>query len=109
MAELDQFSALDIRVGTIVRAEPNERAKKPAYKLWVDFGTEIGTKASSAQVTEHYTPEDLVGKQILGVVNFAPRNIAGFVSEVLVLGTYSEGGVILIRPDKATANGDKLG
>ncbi len=109
MATFDDFAALDIRVGTILRAEPNVKAKKPAYKVWVDFGPEVGTKASSAQITEHYTTDQLVGKQVLGVVNFPPRNIAGFVSEVLVLGTYSEGGVVLITPDKSVANGDKLG
>lgn len=108
MADFENFTALDIRVGTVVRAEPNEKAKKPAYKLWVDFGG-LGILASSAQITEHYTAGELVGKQVLGVVNFAPRNIAGFVSEVLILGTYSEGGVILVRPDKPAANGDKLG
>lgn len=109
MATFDDFAALDIRAGTILRAEPNERAKKPAYKIWVDFGPELGVRGSSAQVTERYALEELVGKQVLGVVNFPPRNIAGFVSEVLVLGTYSEGGVVLITPDKKVANGDKLG
>jgi tRNA-binding protein len=75
----------------------------------VDFGPELGTKKSSAQITQHYTPEELVGRQVLAVVNFPPRQIADFMSEVLVLGTYSEGGVVLIRPDKAVQNGDKLG
>lgn len=109
MAEFDQFAALDVRVGTIVRAEVNERARKPAYKLWIDFGPEVGSKASSAQITDHYTPEALVGTQVLAVVNFAPRNIAGFTSEVLVLGTYPAGGVVLVRPDQPVANGDRLG
>ena len=75
----------------------------------MDFGEEIGTKKSSAQITQHYTPEELIGKQVLAVVNFPPRQIADFMSEVLVLGTYSEGGVVLIRPDKDVQNGDKLG
>ena len=85
------------------------RQPKPAYQLVVDFGEEIGTKKSSAQITQHYTPDQLIGRQVLAVVNFPPRQIADFMSEVLVLGTYSEGGVVLIRPDKAVQNGDKLG
>ena len=100
---------LDIRVGTIVSARPFEKARKPAYQLEVDFGEELGTKRSSAQITERYTPETLLGKQVLAVVNFPPRQIANFMSEVLVLGTYSDGGVVLITPDMPAENGDKLG
>lgn len=109
MAVFDDFLKLDIRVGTIVEARVFEKAKKPAYKLRVDFGPELGVKNSSAQITELYMPEDLVGKQVLAVVNFPPRQIADFMSEVLVLGTYSEGGVVLITTDKDVKNGDKLG
>ena len=109
MATFDDFMKLDIRVGTITEAKVFAKARKPAYQLVVDFGEEIGTKKSSAQITQHYTPDQLIGKQVLAVVNFPPRQIADFMSEVLVLGTYSEGGVVLIRPDKAVQNGDKLG
>lgn len=109
MATFDDFMKLDIRVGTITEAKVFEKARKPAYQLVVDLGGEIGLKRSSAQITEHYTPEELVGKQVLAVVNFPPRQIANFMSEILVLGTYSEGGVVLITPDKQVKNGDKLG
>ena len=109
MASFDDFMKLDIRVGTITEAKVFAKARKPAYQLVVDFGEEIGTKKSSAQITQHYTPEELVGRQVLAVVNFPPRQIADFMSEVLVLGTYSEGGVVLIVPDKSVQNGDKLG
>lgn len=109
MASFDDFLKLDIRVGTIVSAKNFEKARKPAYQLEVDMGEELGIKRSSAQITDHYRPEELVGKQVLAVVNFPPRQIANFFSEILVLGTYSEGGVVLIRPDKPVKNGDKLG
>ena len=109
MATFDDFMKLDIRVGTIINAKIFEKAKKPAYQLEVDLGEKIGIKKSSAQITEQYTPEELIGKQVLAVVNFPPRQIANFMSEVLVLGTYSDGGVVLITPDKAVTNGDKLG
>ena len=109
MASFDDFMKLDIRVGTIVSARNFEKARKPAYQLEVDFGEELGIKRSSAQITEQYTAEELVGKQVLAVVNFPPRQIANFFSEVLVLGTYSEGGVVLITPERPVANGDKLG
>ena len=109
MATIDDFVKLDIRVGTIIDAKVFEKAKRPAYQLKVDFGDEIGIKKSSAQITEVYKPEDLIGKQVLGVVNFPPRQIADFISEVLILGTYSKQGVVLIRPDEEVSNGDKLG
>lgn len=109
MATFDDFMKLDIRVGTIISAKVFEKARKPAYQLEVDLGEELGVKRSSAQITDHYKPEDLVGKQVLAVVNFPPRQIANFMSEILVLGTYSEGGVVLITPDKPVKNGDKLG
>ena len=109
MATFDDFLKLDIRVGTIVEAKVFEKAKRPAYQLKVDLGDEIGIKKSSAQITDHYTPEELIGKQVMAVVNFPPRQIADFMSEVLVMGTYSEGGVVLIGPDRKVKNGDKLG
>lgn len=109
MASFEDFMKLDIRVGTVVSAKVFEKAKKPAYQLQVDFGEEIGVKKSSAQITDHYSTDDLIGKRVLAVVNFPPRQIADFMSEVLVLGTYSEGGVVLITPDKPVKNGDKLG
>ena len=109
MASFEDFMKLDIRVGTIVDACVFQKARRPAYQLRVDLGEELGVKKSSAQITDRYSPEELIGKQVLAVVNFPPRQIADFMSEVLVLGTYSEGGVILITPDKPAANGDKLG
>ena len=109
MATFDDFMKLDIRVGTILSAKNFEKARKPAYQLEVDFGVELGVKRSSAQITDHYKPEDLIGKQVLAVVNFPPRQIANFMSEILVLGTYSKDGVVLITPDKPVENGDKLG
>lgn len=108
-ATISDFTKLDIRVGEIISAQDFEKAKKPAYKLEIDFGDEVGIKKSSAQITEKYTTVELVGKKILAVVNFPPRQIADFMSEVLVLGTYSKGGVILITPDKEAEKGDKLG
>ena len=109
MAVFEDFMKLDIRVGTIISAVNFEKARKPAYKLEVDFGGELGIKKSSAQITEHYTADELIGKQVLAVVNFPPRQIDNFFSQVLVLGTYSEGGVVLIRPDMPVRNGDRLG
>ncbi|NMA49416.1 MAG: tRNA-binding protein [Tissierellia bacterium] len=105
----EDFLKLDIRVGTIIEAKWFEKARNPSYKLVVNMGDEIGEKHSSAQITDHYKPEDLIGKQVLAVVNFPPRNIAGFLSEILVLGTYSKDGVVLIRPDKKVEEGDILG
>ena len=109
MATFEDFMKLDIRVGTIIEAVVFENAKKPAYQLKIDFGSEIGIKKTSAQITKVYNTSDLIGKQVLAVVNFPPKQIANFLSEVLVLGTYSKEGVVLIRPDKQVENGDKLG
>ncbi len=111
MAEIkfDDFLKVDIRVGQIERAEPYPEARKPAYKLWVDLGGEIGLKKSSAQITANYTLDDLVGKKVLAVVNFPPRQIGRFMSEVLVLGVPDENNeVVLISPDKVVANGGRM-
>lgn len=105
----DDFQAVDVRVGTITRTEPYPEARKPAIKLWVDFGPEIGEKRSSAQITVHYVPEELIGKQVLAVVNFPPRQIGKFMSEVLVLGPPdARGEVVLIGPDHPVPNGGKM-
>ncbi|MDR2655962.1 MAG: tRNA-binding protein [Oscillospiraceae bacterium] len=108
MAEFSDFLSLDIRAGTIIKAEPFPKAHKPSYRLLIDFG-EAGRKKSSAQITELYSPEDLTGRQVLAVVNFPPRQIADFISEVLVLGLYTPEGVALIQPDRPVENGAKLG
>lgn len=109
MATFDDFNALDIRVGQIVRVEPNTKARQPSYKIWVDLGEEIGQKQSSAQLRVFYQPEDLLNRQVLCVVNFPPKLIAGFKSEILILGVYHEDGVVLIQPDRPVKLGDKLG
>jgi len=109
MATINDFMELDIRVGEIIQVEIFEKARKPAYQLWVDFGDEIGTKKSSAQITQCYTKEELMGKQVLGVVNFPPRKIADFTSEVLVLGEYASRESVLIQPKQLVNKGDKLG
>ena len=104
MATYDDFSQIDIRVGKIIAVDDFPEARKPAYKLTIDFGAEIGMKRSSAQLVKHYTKEELVGKKVLGVVNFAPRQIGPFLSEVLTLGVPDgDHECILIRPDKDDA------
>ncbi len=103
-----EFERIELRVGTIVRAEPFPEARRPAYKLWVDLG-ELGVKQSSAQITALYTPEQLIGSQIVAVTNFPPKQIGPFVSEILVTGfIQDDGSVILARPDKPARNGSKL-
>ena len=105
----DDFERVDIRVGTVVSAEPNPRARKPAYILKVDFGPAIGLKKTSAQLTVHYKPEELVGRQVAGVVNFPPKQIGPLMSEVLVLGfPDANGAVVLVGIDKPVPNGGKL-
>lgn len=105
----DDFLKVDVRVGTVLRAEPYPEARKPAIKLWIDFGDEIGEKKTSAQVTAHYQPETLVGRQVMAVVNFPPRQIGKFMSEVLVLGMPDENGeVVLVGPDQTVPIGGRL-
>ena len=108
--DFQNFLALDIRVGTIVEAKPLEKARKPAYKLKINFGAEIGIKQSSAQITDLYQPADLIGKQIMGIVNFPPKKVAGFSSEALVCGFYNEKQqVVLVGPSQSIPNGCILG
>ena len=105
----DDFLKVDIRVGSIVKAETFPEATKPAYKLWIDFGPSIGTKKTSAQITDNYTLTELIGRQVLAVVNFPPRQIGPFMSEVLTLGvTDNKGAVTLLRPDKEISNGERM-
>lgn len=109
MATLEDFDRLDIRVGTIVTADPFPQARKPAIRLSIDFGPPVGIKRSSAQLTVHYAPERLVGRQVIAVVNFPPRRIGPFDSEVLTLGVPDAGGaVVLLAPDQAVPNGGRL-
>jgi tRNA-binding protein len=108
-APFDTFLALDIRAGTVTKAEPFPEARRPAIKLWVDFGADIGVKKSSAQITEHYTPEGLIGRQVMAVVNFSPRQIGPFMSEVLVLGFPDEdGAIVLAAPGDGVPDGSRL-
>jgi tRNA-binding protein len=107
--DIADFDKLDIRVGTVVDAAAFPEAKKPSIKLWVDFGAALGVRQSSAQLTVHYTPDRLIGRQVLAVVNFPPRRIAGFESQVLVLGLPDENGaVVLLRPDIKVPDGGKM-
>lgn len=109
MISYDDFAKVDVRVGRILRAEPYPEARKPAIKLWIDFGPEIGERKSSAQITAHYDPATLPGRQVLAVVNFAPRRIGKFLSEVLVLGVPdAEGEVVLIGPTLDVPLGGRL-
>lgn len=106
---LEDFARVDVRVGTIVDAQIFPEARKPAFKLWIDFGEEIGIRTSSAQITVHYTPDQLVGRQICAVVNFPPRQIGPFQSEVLTLGMPDDQGyVVLVRPDLEVPKGGRL-
>ena len=108
-ATIEEFDRIEIRAGTVIAAEPFPEARKPAIKLTIDFGEGIGLRRSSAQVTAHYTPETLIGRQVMAVVNFAPRRIAGFPSEVLVLGVPdAAGAVVLLRPDHAVPDGARM-
>ncbi|KJZ19761.1 tRNA-binding protein [Loktanella sp. S4079] len=105
----DDFLKVDVRVGTVLRAEPYPEARKPAIKLWIDFGEEIGEKKTSAQITAHYDPQALISKQVLAVVNFPPRQIGKFMSEVLVLGMPDKNGeVVLVGPDQDVPLGGRL-
>lgn len=106
---IDDFHRVDIRLGTVVKAEPFIGARKPAIKLWVDFGGALGVKKSSAQITRHYQPDTLPGRQVIAVVNFPPRQIGSFMSEVLVLGVPdSEGEVVLLGPGQPVPNGGRM-
>ncbi len=105
----DDFATVDIRAGTVVRAEPYPEARKPSIKLWIDFGADLAIRRSSAQITRHYAPETLVGRQVAAVVNLPPRQIGPFVSEVLVLGfPDAHGHVVLIAPDQPVPDGGRL-
>jgi len=111
MAEIsfDDFLKVDIRTGRVIKAEPFPEARKPAIKLWIDFGDVIGVKKTSAQVTVHYTPDGLIGRQVMAVVNFPPRQIGPFMSEVLLLGVPDdEGAIVLVTPDQETPLGGQM-
>ncbi|WP_085904021.1 tRNA-binding protein [Kiloniella majae] len=105
----EDFLKVDIRAGTVVDAQPYPEARRPAIKLWVDFGGEIGVRKSSAQITDHYSPETLIGKQVMAVVNFPPRQIGKFMSEILVLGASDDQGrIVLLAPDHDVPNGSRM-
>lgn len=108
MATIEDFEKIDMRVGTIIEVSINQKAKKPAYQLKIDFGEEIGIKTSSAQITQCYEEQELKGKQVIAVVNFPPRQIADVKSEVLVLGSKSKQGIVLLKPTLEVENGDKI-
>lgn len=110
MINWDDFEKVDMRAGTIIEVNDFPKARKPAYQLLVDFGTEIGIKKSSAQITAHYSKEELLNRQVIAVVNFPPKQIANFTSECLVLGVYDENNdVILLQPERPVRNGQKIG
>ncbi|GAB4409123.1 MAG: tRNA-binding protein [Microscillaceae bacterium] len=110
MLSWEDFEKVDIRVGTIIEARPFLEARRPAYQLWIDFGPELGHKKSSAQITDLYPMEALVGRQVVAVVNFPPKQIAHFMSECLVLGVVGQAeGVVLLRPDQPVENGHRIG
>ena len=108
MINTEQFDAVDVRAGTIVAAEPNKKARHPAYKLKIDFGPELGIKTSSAQITALYSPEELVGRQVVCCVNLEPMHIGSVKSEVRILGTESKQGVVLLVPSQPVENGDRV-
>ena len=109
MLDFETFLSVDMRVGKVLRAEPYPEARKPAIKLWVDFGPEIGEKKTSAQIIDNYTPESLPGRMVVGVVNFPPRQIGKFMSEFLVLGSEDEqGGIVLLTPEKNLPVGGRI-
>jgi len=104
MATYEDWEALQVRIGTVVRAEPNTTARNPSYRMWIEFG-ELGILQSSAKLTDHYTPDDLVGRQIVAVTGFEPMRVGGFRSDVLVLGAVSPEGVVLLKPDRDVTEG----
>lgn len=108
MITIDDFDKVDMRVGTVIEVSVNKKARKPAYRLKIDLGDEIGIKMSSAQITTCYEEEDLLGNQVICVVNFSPRQIADVKSEVLVLGSDSKQGIVILRPTQKVENGDKI-